>query len=144
MKVIGCLSNNLSRPSFGLTVQFEPGDTKTMESYLPNCRLMRQAMDGINLSPQAEYTPPSNVYLKYEGKRIVPRNIWRGRFWQATFDKWSVEAGKIEPEKFEIPRKANLEIVGNALSKAVSAFCRKVCKDPLADMAKHLKSTIAV
>lgn len=144
MKVMKCQNNNLSRPSFGLTVQFEPGDTSTMEEYLPNSRLMRHAMGTINMSPEAEYKLPSDVYVKYEGKNIKPRNIWRGRFRQAIMDKWSVGAGGLEPEKFEIPRRTSFETVEKVLSSAVRAFCKKVCENPLEEVAKRLKLTTAV
>lgn len=144
MKVMKCSQNNLSKPSFGLEVRFAPGDTSTMKTYLPNYRLISNAMGAINMSPEAEYTPPSTVYLTYEGQKTEPRNIRRFQFRKKITDKWSVGVGEFKPETFEIPRKSSLETVDKLLSRAVRAFCKKVCDNPLEALAKRLKLPMAV
>jgi hypothetical protein len=145
MQVMKCSNNNLSRPSFGLTVGFHADDMKKVGKKLPNFKLMRDAMLGINLSPEAEYMRPSTVYLKHEGERMEPVKILGIKLYNKVMDIWSAVAGQIKSEPFETPRRnPNANTIERQLSKAVRAVCDRYCPNPLEALAKDLNLEVVV
>lgn len=149
MKVMRCSNNNLLRPSFGLTVDFHADDMLKRGAgkgiNLPNYNIFRDAMIGINMSPEAEYMRPSTVYLRHEAERKEPVKFWGIKIKSKIIDIWSAVAGDLKSEPFEIPRrKPNPDIIERKLSKAVREVCNKFCSDPLGDLVKtlNLKNTV--
>lgn len=145
MKVTGCSQNNLSRPAFGMMIDFHADNMTTVGDKLPNFELMRRAMLGINLSPEAEYMRPSTVYLRHETERKEPIKIRGVKIWSKVIDVWSAVAGELKSEPFETPRRnADSEIVEKQLSRAVREVCNKFCSDPLGDLVRtlNLKRTV--
>lgn len=141
MKVIGCSQNNLARPSFGMYVDFHADDMTTKGEKLPSFELMRRAMLGINLSPEAEYMSPSVVFLKHEGERKEPVRLLGIKIYNKIIDIWQVVAGDVKSEPFETARrKPDLDTVERKLSKAVRTVCNQYCSDPFGKLARQLGS----
>lgn len=138
MKIARCSQNNLSRLSFGLTVDFH-ADDKTKAVKLPNYDSFHNAMFAINFSPEAECMRPSTVYLKHEDKKVVPLKVFGVKVWSKVVDVWQVVSGELKSEPFEIPRrKTDSDTIERKLSLAVREVCNKVCSDPLGALVKDL------
>lgn len=119
MKVIKCQNNNLSRPSFGMQVDFHADDMRTQGVKLPNYDLMRETLQLTNADPKVKALLPDVAYLKHVCSRLVPRKIWGIKVGEHIVDHWELVANDLRSNGFEISRnKPKLAIVEQLLLDA--------------------------
>lgn len=120
MKVTGCLNNNLSRPSFGMEVDFHPDDMREHGVNLPGYPFLRKAIQLTNADPEVKASSPIVAYLKHESEKTVPYKSWLGRISEQVVDVWILVADNVKSRVIEIPRiKPKLSEVKEQLLGAV-------------------------
>lgn len=138
MKVAGCSNNNLSRPAFGMQVDFHADDMRTQGVKLHNYDFLRNAIQLTNADPKVRAARPRFAYLKYGSERTVSQKSLLGRMSEKVVDVWVLVADGVKSREIEIPRtKPDLEIVEKQLLAAVRTVTDSVRKGGvLRDAAK--------
>lgn len=121
MKIAGCSNNNLSRPSFGMEVDFHADDMRKYGVNLPNYDVMNESRKLANteLYDLCRKKQAQLKYVRPTEKRGFPYIFGLGK---QIIDTWHLVMGGITSEEIKVPRDSQLhgKIAGQIIKAAIN------------------------
>lgn len=144
MKVTGCSQNNLSRPSFGMYIDFHADDMRINGVKTPNYDAINDARIMANRDESVKSLKPQTVYLKRGEETRQSGFPWIFGWGQKITDTWHVVAGNVRSRGVKIPRNSNnyMKIARQLVTLAGEVAKDRRLDDAIAGIAK--KGSFAV
>lgn len=118
MKIAGCSNNNLSRPSFGMEVDFHADDMRKYGVNLPNYDVINESRKLAN-TELYDLCRKKQAQLKYAGQAEESGFFGWGK---KIVDTWHLVMGGVKSEEIRVPRNSQLhgKIAGQIIKAAIN------------------------
>lgn len=139
MKIAGCSNNNLSRPSFGMMVDFDAEDMRNKGINLPNYDVMNESRKLANteLYDLCRKKQAQLKYVRPTEKRGFPYIFGLGK---QIIDTWHLVMGGITSEEIKVPRDSQLH--GKIAGQIIKAAREVAHRDRYQTKSYHVLSTV--